>query len=171
MVRHQLEHLYTITSTFCQEYYKRYSGFLNGLESLAQNFYQIRFRRSIAALHGYIQRNLIRREKRGIVSPACIAGFRIRFMGGDPGVIMIQCLISFYSEVSFKRVEQKPIHGLIEKEFWLASFFGLFQLHMNPVHELLRYACEGITRTVGGSSQRGLPASQNVDIFRIGTSG
>src|SRR5690625_7469932 len=109
MVRHQLEHLYTITSTFCQEYYKRYSGFLNGLESLAQNFYQIRFRRSIAALHGYIQRNLIRREKRGIVSPAFIAGFGIRFMGEDLGVIMIQCLISFYSEISFKRVEQKQI--------------------------------------------------------------
>src|SRR5690625_7076559 len=84
---------------------------------------------------------------------------------------MIQCSISFHSEISFKRVEQKPIHGLIEKEFCLGSFFGLFQLHMIPVHELLRYSCEGITRTVGGSSQRGLLASQNVDIFRIGTSG
>src|SRR5690625_7905825 len=83
---------------------------------------------------------------------------------------MIQCLISFYSEISFKRVEQKPIHGLIEKEFCLGSFFGLFQLHMIPVHELLRYSCEGITRTVGGPSQRGLRASQNVESVRIRTS-
>src|SRR5690625_1279660 len=131
----------------------------------------MRFWRSIAALTGYIHGNVIGREKRCVVSTACIAGFGIRFMGEDLGVIMIQCLISFYSEISFKRVEQKPIHGLIEKEFCLGSFFGLFQLHMIPVHELLRYSCEGITRTVGGSSQRGLLASQNVDIFRIGTSG
>src|SRR5690625_5333379 len=100
--------------------------------------------RSIAALHGYIQRNLIRREKRGIVSLAFIAGFGIWFIGKDFGVIMIQCLISFYSEISFKRVEQKPIHGLIEKEFCLGSFFGLFQLHMIPVHDLFLYSFQCI---------------------------
>src|SRR5690625_462236 len=141
------------------------------MEVLPQNFDQIRYRRSIAALHGYIQSNLIRIEKRGIVSLAFTAGFGIRFMGEDLGVIMIQCLISFYSEISFKRVEQKPIHVLIEKEFCLCTLSGLFQLHMIPVHEMLCYSYEGITLTVGGSSQRGLLASQNVDIFRIGTSG
>src|SRR5690625_5263680 len=92
-------------------------------------------------------------------------------MGDDLGVIMIQCSISFHSEISSKGVEQKPIHGLIEKEFCLGNLSGLFQLHMIPVHELLCYSCEGITRTVGGSGQRGLLASQNVDIFSIGTSG